>query len=657
MTCPLPFLPRSQEVHSLQQQCSQLEEGAAAAQEAAGQQRAACVAAVEAKGTAAEAMHAAVQAHAAAAAECSAQERQLRQLQDECEAAAAAEAGARAAAHAASEQLAVATMGVQRWSKTVEGVAKELAACHRTQQAPFLVRLKEARQRLEQHRQEAAAAGQQLPQLQAAARAAAQQAQQAETAVLEAQQRLVAAAEDRARLKQHLDVAIGRHEAAAVTAVAAEHAASAAEQQQRLLAAQQQAAVGRLRQAAQQVVHRQQAATQLQRGVEVLQTRHREAIADMLAAGQQQQRRGKLKRRLEVVQELGEAGDALPSPTAVQQRRPPPAQTAAMLPGKSALAQAAAGQAPVADAPAAEEAAVREAAGAVVVPEAPCAPWDGWSCSSSELGSPQSEAAAASPPLTGATLCGAELAGRGGARACIVVSYHRLGHTNMPAASVLSPAVDEAAARFHMHCLLRRVLHTLRLEAAATRAAMQAAAERCRQRQLAAVVHAWRHYAVEAADWLATASLRLRRRWLLRQWHAAAVARRWQQQAEGAADAFARRRMLLTGVAAWRQCVQHERWRDGVHEAVVCMRMRSMLGCWRAWALQRRVKAARQRAALAVYERRLLVAPLRQWRWVQRSKALLLRVFGTAVELWQDEVRQAGGAMLPPALAASRRSP
>ena len=51
------------------------------------------------------------------------------------------------------------------------------------------------------------------------------------------------------------------------------------------------------------------------------------------------------------------------------------------------------------------------------------------------------------------------------------------------------------------------------------------------------------------------------------------------------------------------------------------------------------MQAARQRAALAVYERRLLGAALRQWRWVQHNKCLLRRVFGTAVELWQEEVR------------------
>jgi len=44
---------------------------------------------------------------------------------------------------------------------------------------------------------------------------------------------------------------------------------------------------------------------------------------------------------------------------------------------------------------------------------------------------------------------------------------------------------------------------------------------------------------------------------------------------------------------------------------------------WRAWTRQGRQKAARQRAALAVYERRLLGAALRQWRWVQHSKVSL----------------------------------
>jgi hypothetical protein len=47
-----------------------------------------------------------------------------------------------------------------------------------------------------------------------------------------------------------------------------------------------------------------------------------------------------------------------------------------------------------------------------------------------------------------------------------------------------------------------------------------------------------------------------------------------------------------------------------------------VLRSWRRWTRQRRQKAAKQRAALAVYEPRLLAAALRQWHWVQYSKVL-----------------------------------
>jgi hypothetical protein len=46
----------------------------------------------------------------------------------------------------------------------------------------------------------------------------------------------------------------------------------------------------------------------------------------------------------------------------------------------------------------------------------------------------------------------------------------------------------------------------------------------------------------------------------------------------------------------------------------------TVLRSWRGWTRQRRQKAAKHRAALAVYERRLLAAALQQWRWVQHSK-------------------------------------
>ena len=65
---------------------------------------------------------------------------------------------------------------------------------------------------------------------------------------------------------------------------------------------------------------------------------------------------------------------------------------------------------------------------------------------------------------------------------------------------------------------------------------------------------------------------------------------------------------------------------------------------WRHWAQQQRQAAARQRVALRIYQRRLLAAALRQWRWAWHVKALLRRVFGTAVELWGEQVGGVWGA-------------
>ncbi|EFN53243.1 hypothetical protein CHLNCDRAFT_137152 [Chlorella variabilis] len=587
------------ESEGLQHQCRQLEQAAQAAQQAAGSQRQACAAADAAKEAAAAAMQAAAQEHAAAAAGCDAQERQVQQQQGDCQEAAAAAAGARAALNAAAELQALSGMGVQRWSKAVEGIAKELAACHRTQQAPVMVRLKEARQRLERHRQEAAAAEEQLPQLQAAAQEAEQRAERARRALAEAQQRLVAAAERRACLQQQLNAAMGRHEAAAVAAVAAAQEASATEQQQRLLAAQQQAAAGRLRQAAQQVMRKQEEAVQLQAQVQQLQQRHRDAVAAALAAAPQQ-RRGALKRRLHAVQQQEQGSTALPSPPPVQQRRPPPAAATAVAAGSQPGGLGGAGScsplvpAAAAAAPGGSRGVQAPAAGPLVL----CLPPSGWSCSSSsELGSPEADAVPP-PPLT----------------------------------------VDEAAARFSARCLLRRGLAVLRQEAAATRSAMLAVEDSWRRRRLKAVLHVWHSHAADAAAWLAAASAALRRRWLLRRWRAAASGHRWLRQAEAAADGCARRRLLGHGMRAWRQHVRHERWRDALHEQVMQLRLRGVLQGWRGWARTRRQKAARLRAALAVYHRRLLEAAVRQWRWVQHSRALLYRVFSTAVGLWQEEV-------------------
>jgi len=138
-------------------------------------------------------------------------------------------------------------------------------------------------------------------------------------------------------------------------------------------------------------------------------------------------------------------------------------------------------------------------------------------------------------------------------------------------------AVDEAAERFYCHCLLRRAVHLLRQEAHRSRVAQLTAADQWRRRQLAAVFQVWRVHAIQAADWLQAASITLRRRWLLRRWRMVAAERIWQREAEAAADEFARHRLLTTGLAAWRQSVQHEQWRDTVHEAVMHMRLRNML--------------------------------------------------------------------------------
>lgn len=106
---------------------------------------------------------------------------------------------------------------------------------------------------------------------------------------------------------------------------------------------------------------------------------------------------------------------------------------------------------------------------------------------------------------------------------------------------------------------------------------MQAADARWRQRRQAAVLLAWRAHASAAADWLHDTGTALRRRWLLRQWRAVVAERQWQRDAEAVADAWVRQRTLAAAVAAWRQCVRHELWRDAVHEAVVQQRLRHVI--------------------------------------------------------------------------------
>jgi hypothetical protein len=226
-------------------------------------------------------------------------------------------------------------------------------------------------------------------------------AQHAQQALLHAHSGLVAAAERRTRAKSQLDVSMARHEAAAVAAVAALQEASAAEDQQRLLAAQQAAAAGRLRQAANRVLHKQMKAGQLQELVQRLQSWH-QAAAAAAPAGAAPPRRP--KRRLQAAQEAGRVGAAMPSPTAVQQRRPPPtvdglaAGTASLLADGAPANCTAFGPCLTGTTPATQAAAV-----------CPASPWEVAvvhsvpqpSSRSSDMGAPASAGEPAPPPLTG----------------------------------------------------------------------------------------------------------------------------------------------------------------------------------------------------------------------------------------------------------------
>ena len=167
-------------------------------------------------------------------------------------------------------------------------------------------------------------------------------------------------------------------------------------------------------------------------------------------------------------------------------------------------------------------------------------------------------------------------------RRCPVVAVQLLdaSRCSLPAclpACIACAAVEEAATRFYCSGLLRRALHILRGEAETSRAGLHKACAHWRQRQQAAVLLAWHSHAGEAAEWLGAAASAMRRRWLLRHWHTTVMERQWQREAEAAAGAFARRRLLAAAVESWQLGVQHERWRDEAHEAVVCLRLRGVL--------------------------------------------------------------------------------
>lgn len=55
------------------------------------------------------------------------------------------------------------------------------------------------------------------------------------------------------------------------------------------------------------------------------------------------------------------------------------------------------------------------------------------------------------------------------------------------------------------------------------------------------------------------------------------------------------------------------------HDLNACLSLLRLCS-WRLWTRQRQHKAARLRAALAVYHHRLLAAALEHWLWLHRSK-------------------------------------
>jgi hypothetical protein len=86
----------------------------------------------------------------------------------------------------------------------VEGIARELSQCHRTQQPAVAAQLRDARQQLAQHQQQAAALQASIGPLQQAAQAAADAAEQARLALQAGQAQMIAAVEERQRLQQEI---------------------------------------------------------------------------------------------------------------------------------------------------------------------------------------------------------------------------------------------------------------------------------------------------------------------------------------------------------------------------------------------------------------------------------------------------------------------
>eukprot|EP00887_Chlorella_sp_A99_P006536 scaffold3.g6536.t1 len=608
-----------EESRSLQREVTATEAQLSRGQEESTQLAKGAAAAARARDVASAAMQAAAEEQAAAAGECARLKRALSQKERGARDAAGAQAAAVAAQQTTSEVHALASAAVHKWRQKVDAVAKDLAACHRSQQPALLVRLREARQQLEQHQQAAGEAAGALPALQAEARCAARRAERAHEQHAAAERQLVEAAEEQDRAQQRAAAAIERHERAAVAAVAAEQAAAAAEQERRLLSSQQQLRAGRLRQVTQQVLHWRQAVAAMQQQVEQLRRQHKQAIGAVLVAG-------RLKRRaLGSPQSAAATAGSSARPSMVQRAISATTDSPPLRCAREPLAGSSTAPQPVLWGQPWEPPASPQR-----VPAVPCSSppeWEQQLAVESE-GSP-------SPPQAGALVLAAPEA-----------DGSDWSYVSTPAASPRAqpepPAKPQtllgAADLFFRRCRLRHAFASLREQAQQRRLAMLRASERHARRRLATCFAGWRREASQAADWLVGAAVALRARGALRQWRTNAALQAWVRSAEAEADAWRRRRLLRAGLAALRRRVAHQAWRDRAHEAVVLLRMRSMLRWWRAWARLRRMDEARCRRALALHQSRLQRAAWQQWRWLQGSRALLRRVLGTAVELWRQEV-------------------
>ena len=577
----------------LQGQTSAAEAQLAAGQVAGARLVGESVAAARAKASAAAAMQGAVEWQVAAGAECARLKRLVIGLEQGSKEQAQLEASAKAALNSTEEVHAMASAAAQKWRQKVERVAKELAGSHRSQQPVVVARLREARQRLEQHERQAAEAEAELPQLKAEAKHAAREAQRGQEQLLAAHQQLVEAAAEQASAERCASAAIGRHEEAAVATVAAEQAAAAAEQEQRLLSGQQQLQAGRLRQLAGQVLHRQQEVQAMQGHARELQQEHRRALAAVMVAAKLKRRA--LKQELDGTHTRVATATGSAPPPAQQQQQGRPASRLAGLAVGPAAAPANAGQRQLLLVPDHSSGADGGAAGLAVVPYHRGAAVD-------DEGEPEQLDLAEAWQQS-------------------EWSYLSSPAVSPPSSCPPPPrTLFEAADLFCRRVRLRHAFTVLRQAAHQRGMQLMRADEWHFRRRQATCFAAWLEAAAETAAWLAPALVALRRRHTLRQWRAHAQQARWLRQAEAAADACRRRQLLRAGTVGLRWWVSHQKWRDGVHEAVVRLRLLRLLRFWRAWTRLHRMEAARCRKALGLYQSQLLRAAWQQWCWVQRGK-------------------------------------